>query len=127
MNADKIRKVLSVSPSMPYVPVQDKLCRASAGMLQNAGQDLMKADGLLSTVQMMKSPAVSVYKCSFSACTYRTAMRKKNRDREHYDATDQNASSPCVGNRGRSIEGRHLHSTLLLRKPENCGTVYRAV
>ncbi len=114
MNTDRIRGLLCVSPSMPHVPVQDKLRRACAGMLQNAGQDLMKADGLLSTVQMMKSPAVSVYKCSFSACTYRTAMQKKNRDRKPYDATDQNAFSLCSGNCGDRIERRYLYLMLLL-------------
>ena len=101
IDADKSREVLSVYSSMPHVPVPDKMCRAYAGMLQNAGSDVMKAASLL------------------------LAMQKKNRDRKPCDATDQNASSPCTGNRGKSIEGRQLHATLLLWEPENCGTVYR--
>ena len=103
MDADKFREVLSVYSSMPHVPVPDKTCRAYAGMLQNAAQDLIKAASLL------------------------LAMQKKNRDRKPCDATDQDASSPCAGNRGKSIEGRQLHPTLLLREPENRGTVCSCV
>ncbi len=125
INAGKFRGLLCVSPSMPHVPVQDKLCRPCAGMLQNAGQDLMKADSPLSTGQMMKSPTVSAYKCSFSA--YRPAMQKRKRDKEHPDGANRKGTSPCAGNRGKSIEGRQLHPILLLWEPENCGTVYRAM
>ncbi len=110
IDADKIRGLLCVSPSMPHVPVQDKLCRPCAGMLQNAGQDLMKADSPLSTGQMMKSPTVSAYKCSFSA--YRPAMQKRKRDKEHPDVANRKGTSLCAGNRGKSIEGGHLYVTL---------------
>ena len=109
MNTDRIRGLLCVSPSMPYVPVQDKLCRPCAGMLQNAGSDLMKADSPLSTGQMMKSPTVSVCQCSFSA--YRPAMQKRKRDKEHPGRPNRKGASLCDENRGNRIERRYLYPT----------------
>ncbi len=56
------------------------VCISVHAACASAGQDLMKADSPLSTGQMMKSPTVSAYKCSFSA--YRPAMQKRKRDKE---------------------------------------------